>query len=375
MNAPTPIPFVDLGAQRARIGDRIDAAVARVMAHGRFIMGPEIGELEAKLAEFCGARHAITCASGTDALLLVLLARGIGAGDAVFIPAFTFTATAEVAALIGATPVFVDVREDDFNLDTASLEAAIGQSARDGLRPAAVIAVDLFGQPADYPAIHAIAAAHDLYVIADAAQSFGATLDGKPVGTLAPATATSFFPAKPLGCYGDGGAVLTDDDELAAKCRSLRVHGKGGHKYDIIAVGLNSRLDTLQAAILIEKLAIFPDEIEARQHVADAYTAAIGNHAITPQLRPGATSVWAQYTLRITDRERVSAALKDHGIPTAVYYPNSLNRQSAYAGYPVAPGGVPIAERLTGEVLSLPMHPYLDGETTERIAGALRASG
>jgi len=263
------IPFIDLGAQRERIGSRMDEAILRVVHHGKYIMGPEVHELEQRLARFCGARHCVTCANGTDALGLVLMAWGLGPGDAVFVPAFTFVATAEVVAWLGATPVFVDVLEDTFNMDPASLERAIEAAQGMELTPRAVIPVDLFGQPADYRQILPISETHGLWVLADAAQSFGAALDNRAVGTFGHATATSFFPAKPLGCYGDGGAVFTDDDELAATLRSLRVHGQGSDKYDNVRIGMNGRLDTMQAAVLLEKLAIFPAEIDARQAAAD----------------------------------------------------------------------------------------------------------
>src|SRR5499433_3131244 len=262
----TPIPFIDVAAQRHRLGNRIDAAVTRVLAHCQFVLGPEVRELEAALAAFCGARHAVTCASGTDALLMVLMAKGIGPGDAVICPSFTFCATAEVVALVGATPVFADVEEASFNLDPDSLRRACAAALEAGLRPKAVIPVDLFGQPADHDRIASIAQAQHLFVLDDAAQAFGATYKNRRLGTLAPATATSFFPAKPLGCYGDGGAVLTDDEELAQVMRSLRVHGEGhGGKYDCVRIGMNGRLDTIQAAVLIEKLKIFPEEILARE--------------------------------------------------------------------------------------------------------------
>jgi dTDP-4-amino-4,6-dideoxygalactose transaminase len=376
-DAAPSIPFIDLQAQRARIAPRIDAAIARVLAHGAYVMGPEVAQLEAALAEFAGVRHAISCSNGTDALILCLRALGVGPGDAVFVPAFTFAATAEAVLLVGATPVFVDVAEDDFNLDCASLEAAIDAVRKAGeLRPRAVIPVDLFGQPADYRAIEAIAPRHDLAVIDDAAQSFGATYENRRVGTLAPMSATSFFPAKPLGCYGDGGAVFTDDDGLAELARSLRSHGAGADKYDNARVGTNARLDTLQAAILLEKLAIFPDEIVRRQQVADRYAAALGEVARVPALKPGRTSVWAQYTLVLERRDAVQARLKAAGVPSVVYYPRPLNAQTAYRGFPVAPGGAPASERLSASVLSLPMHPYLEPRTQDRIAdlvlGALR---
>jgi dTDP-4-amino-4,6-dideoxygalactose transaminase len=370
----TPIPFIDLAAQRRRLGNRIDEAILRVVDHGGFIMGPEVRQLEADLATFCGARHAIGCANGTDALALVLMAKGVKAGDAVFCPSFTFASTAEVVAWVGATPIFVDVHADTFNMDPASLEAGIDTARRLGLAPAAVIAVDLFGQPADYDAIEAVCARHGLWLLADAAQSFGGAYKARRVGTIGAATSTSFFPAKPLGCYGDGGAVFTDDDGLAAILRSLRVHGQGSDKYDNVRIGMNGRLDTMQAAILIEKLRIFPEEIAARQTVASRYNAALADVAVVPVVLDGASSVWAQYTLRIADgrRDALAARLKVEAIPTAIYYPKPLHRQTAYRDFPVAGGALPISDRLAAEVISLPMHPYLDSDVQDRIVGAVR---
>jgi dTDP-4-amino-4,6-dideoxygalactose transaminase len=368
------IPFIDVAAQRRRLGSRIDEAIGRVLGHCQFIMGPEVRALEADLAAFCGARHAVTCASGTDALLLVLMAKGIGAGDAVICPAFTFTATAEVVALVGATPVFADVSETSFNLDPESCARAIDTARQSGLAPKAIIPVDMFGQPADHRAIAALAAAENLFVLDDAAQSFGAMYQNRCVGTLAPATATSFFPAKPLGCYGDGGAVFTDDDELATVMRSIRVHGEGNNRYESARIGINGRFDTIQAAVLIEKLKIFPDEIAARAVAARRYSEHLADVARVPRLDQGSTSVWAQYTIRLTRgaREGFAAALKAQGIPTAVYYPIPLNRQNAYRHFPVAAGGVPVAEALAEEVISLPMHAYLDEATQDRIIAVSR---
>lgn len=360
------IQFIDLEAQRKRIGPRMDEAILRVVHHGRYIMGPEVAELEQRLAAFCGAKHCVTCANGTDALALVLMAWGVRPGDAVFVPAFTFVATAEVVAWLGATPVFVDVLEDTFTMDPASLEQGIAAARAMDLIPRAVIPVDLFGQPADYRRILPVADAHDLLVLADAAQSFGATLDNRAVGTIGHATATSFFPAKPLGCYGDGGAVFTDDDELATTLRSLRVHGQGSDKYDNVRIGMNARLDTIQAAVLIEKLAVFPEEIEARNAVARRYEEQLTDRVRTPDLIPGATSVWAQYTIQVEDRAALQAALKEVGVPTAVYYPIPLSSQTGYRQYSTVPGGVPVSEALSERVLSLPMHPYL-GESEQDV--------
>lgn len=368
-----PIAFIDLKAQRARIADRVDDAIAKVLAHGAFIMGPEVRELEAELSGFAGVKHAIGCSNGTDALSLAMRALQIGPGDAVFVPDFTFAATAEVVALAGATPVFVDIDGHDFNMSKASLASAIEQvRAGSALTPKAVIPVDLFGQPADYTAIAALAQEHGLKIIADAAQSFGATYNNRRAGAIGDIACTSFFPAKPLGCYGDGGAVFTDDDDLAEAMRSLRVHGQGSDKYDNVRIGLNARLDTMQAAILLEKLKIFPDEIEARQRAADRYADGLADVAVVPSLMPGRSSVWAQYTIQVNHRDRVQAELKARGIPTAIYYPIPLSQQTAYRGFPSAPGGTPVSEELARRVLSLPMHPYLDAATQDRIIGAVR---
>jgi dTDP-4-amino-4,6-dideoxygalactose transaminase len=374
---PAPaIRFVDLQAQRARLGSRVDAAIAGVLAHGNYILGPEVAELEARLADWSGARHVVTCANGTDALKLALRARGIGSGDAVVVPAFTFVAAAEAVVIAGATPIFADVRESDFTLDPAAIEPAIETARRAGLRPAAIIAVDLFGQPADYPAILPIAERHGLFLVADGAQSFGATLDGRPVGCWGDVTATSFFPSKPLGCYGDGGALLTDDGAQADLYRSLRMHGQGEDRYDHQRIGVNSRLDSLQAAILLAKLEIFEDEIAARDRVAERYAALLGDRVQVPHVRAGVRSVWAQYTIRVADRDRVARELREHGVPTAIHYPRPLPAQPAYADFPSAPGGLPVSERLAREVLSLPMHAYLDraqqDEIAERLVEALR---
>jgi dTDP-4-amino-4,6-dideoxygalactose transaminase len=371
---PAPIPFIDVAAQRRRLGRAIDEAVARVLGHCQFILGPEVRAFEAELAAFCGARHAVGCASGTDALLMALMAKAIGPGDAVICPDFTFTATAEVVALVGATPVFADVEETSFNLSAESLARAVATARKLGLRPCAVIPVDLFGQPADHDAIAAVADAEQLFVLDDAAQAFGATYKNRRLGALAPVTATSFFPAKPLGCYGDGGAVLTDDDELADIMRSLRVHGEGRDKYDCVRIGINGRLDTIQAAVLIEKLKIFPEEIAARERIARRYSARLAEVATVPRLARGSTSVWAQYTIRIAPgrRDGLAAALKAQGIPSAVYYHTPLHRQAAYRHLPLVDGGAPVSERLTEEVISLPMHAYLDEATQDRIIEAVR---
>lgn len=365
------IEFVDLGAQRRRIGDRMDRAIARVLEHGAFIMGPEVFELEEQLAGRCRVRHAISCSSGTDALLLALLAWGVGPGDAVFVPAFTFAATAEVVALVGAAPVFVDVEESSFNLDVVSLREAVAAVGAEGRRPAGVIAVDLFGQPAPYEEISAVTAEHGMWLLADAAQSFGATGGGRPVGALADVTATSFFPAKPLGCYGDGGAVFTHDDDLARTLRSLRIHGQGNHKYDTVRIGINGRLDTIQAAVLLEKLRVFDEELELRQAVAARYTKSLEGLVQTPSVEPGARSAWAQYTVRVNGRDGVIRALSAAGVPSAVYYPTPLHRQPAYEKVALVPVDLSRSEAASASVLSLPMHPYLSETAQDRVAAAL----
>lgn len=363
--------FIDLDAQQRRLGGRLAHAMRKVLDHGQYIMGPEVRELEERLAEFCGARHAIACASGTDALLLALMAYGVGPGDAIFVPSFSFVAAAETTALLGATPVFVDVTTDDFLLDLESLKKARSEAAKQGLKPCGVIPVDLFGQPADYGKINPFAEEHELFVIADAAQSFGAELNGAKVGALADVTTTSFFPAKPLGCYGDGGALFTDDDDLADTLRSLRLHGKSVTKYDNANVGINSRLDTLQAAILLEKLTIFPAEIRERNQVAEQYATLLKDLVNIPKTRAGCVSVWAQYVIKVNNRDMVAAALKQKGVPTAVHYPKPLHLQAAYSTRPVVVD-LTLSEQLSSVVLSLPMHPYLKQETQAQISAALR---
>jgi dTDP-4-amino-4,6-dideoxygalactose transaminase len=372
-----PIELIDLGAQRRRLGRRVDDAILRVVDHGKYIMGPEVAIFEQELAGFCGAKHVLSCANGTDALGLALMAKGLGPGQAVLVPSFTFAATAEVVAWFDAVPVFVDVREDTFNMDPASLEAGIINAIRLGFEPVGIISVDLFGLPAEYDQILSTAAAHGLWVICDAAQSFGAAYKGRNVGTIGDMTTTSFFPAKPLGCYGDGGAVFVENDDVFALLKSLRVHGQGSDKYDNVRIGMNARLDTIQAAVLSEKLIIFSDEIEARNRVAARYQEFLDEAVIVPKIPLGLTSVWAQYTVRLPmgrDRDTVAAKLKAAGVPTATYYAKPLHRQSAYRDYPVTGNGLPVSDRLAGEVLSLPMHPYLDEDTQDRIVGAFRAA-
>ena len=372
---PEPVPFIDIAAQRRRLGMSIDEAVTRVLTHCQFINGPEVTALEAALADYSGAKHVVTCASGTDALLMVLMAKGVGPGDAVLCPSFTFCATGEAVALTGAVPVFVDVDEATFNMDANSLKRGIATARQRGLVPKAVMPVDLFGQSADHDAIAVVAEAEGLFVLDDAAQAFGASYKGRRLGTLGLATATSFFPAKPLGCYGDGGAIFTDDAALAETLRSIRVHGQGSDKYDNVRLGLTGRLDTMQAAILLEKLKIFDDEIAARNAVAERYARGLGNVVSVPRLASGCTSIWAQYTIRLPqgcDRDGFAAALKAQGIPTAIYYVKSMHQQTAYRDFPVADGGLPACERLSCDVISLPMHAYLDEPTQERIIRAVR---
>lgn len=368
------LPFIDLAAQRARIAGKIDSALARVLAHGQYINGPEVRTFETQLAAFCGAKHTLANANGTDALALPLMAWGVSKGDAIFCPAFTFAATAEVAPWVDATPVFVDVLPDTYNIDPASLEAAIAGVKREGkLKPAVVIAVDLFGQPADYPKIADICRREGLKLIADSAQGFGCTLDGKHPMHWADATTTSFFPAKPLGCYGDGGATLTNSDDDLAVMRSLAVHGQGTDKYDNVRIGMNSRLDTMQAAILIEKLAIFADEIKERNIVAERYRQMLPNQIKTPIVIAGGVSTWAQYTIEADDRDGLAAHLRNDGIPTAQYYPKPLHQQSAYRAYPIGAGGMKVSDDIATRVISLPMHAYLDEATQAKIAASVRA--
>ncbi|MEZ5774927.1 MAG: DegT/DnrJ/EryC1/StrS family aminotransferase [Hyphomicrobiaceae bacterium] len=369
------LPFIDLKAQYQRLKPRIDQAIHDVLDHGQYIMGPEVQRLEAELAAYTGARHALTCASGTDALLIPLLAYGIGPGDAVFVPAFTYTATAEVILLAGASPVYAEVDPATFNIDLADLERRIAAVRAGGrLKPAAILAVDLFGLPADMDGLRAIAAREGLRLIEDAAQSFGASIAGRKVGSLAPVTATSFFPAKPLGCYGDGGAIFTDDDDLAAAMRSIRVHGTGTHKYEVVRVGLNGRLDTMQAAILSVKLSVFDEELAARERISRIYDAGLADLVTVPGRPAAMTSAWAQYTVRVAGREELMGRLKSAGIPTMVYYPTPMHLQAPYRPYGGGEGSLPVSEALCGEVMSLPMHPYLTDVDARRIVDEVRSA-
>lgn len=367
-----PMQFIDLKSQLERIRPKVDLAIKRVLDHGMFIMGPEIEELEQQLAKFCGVKHALSCANGTDALVLCLMAKNVGPGDAVFVPSFTFAATAEVVVLVGATPVFIDSLEDTYNMDPKSFEQGIAYAKKLGLNPVGVIPVDLFGQPADYDEIQPIAQKHNLWVMADCAQSFGASYKGRKVGNIGDMATTSFFPAKPLGCYGDGGAIFTNDDELAEILKSLRVHGQGVDKYENIRIGMNGRLDTIQAAILLEKLKIFPDELDQRQKVADSYNVALRQWVQVPYLMAGLTSTWAQYTVQLSqniNRSDLISFLKNEGIPTAVYYVKPLHLQAAYSSYPTATGtSLPVCERLSKYALSFPMSGYISEQEAKCIS-------
>ncbi|AQS41141.1 MAG: DegT/DnrJ/EryC1/StrS aminotransferase [Candidatus Tokpelaia hoelldobleri] len=365
--------FIDLGAQRARIEKKLKNAVDKVITGGHYILGPEVAEFEKKLADYLGVKHAIACANGTDALVMPLMAKGIGAGDAVFCPSFTFAATAEVVALVGAEPVFIDVLPDSYNIDPKQLKQAVAAIRKEGrLQPKAIIPVDLFGLPADYNAIAAIAAEENLFVIEDAAQSIGGKRDNAMCGAFGNVGATSFYPAKPLGCYGDGGAMFTDDDELAETLRSILFHGKGETQYDNVRIGMNSRLDTIQAAILLEKLAILEDEMEKRNSIAARYTQGLKDVVKVPRVPAGNRSAFAQYTIEAKDRDGLKAHLQAEGIPSVVYYVKPLHLQTAYRDYPRAPGGLPISEALAGKVLSLPMHPYLSTKDQDKVIAAIR---
>ncbi len=370
--------FIDLAAQQDRIREKIDARIRTVLDHGKYIMGPEVAELEAGLARFSGAREAIACASGTDALLMSLMAYDIGPGDIVVTTPFTFIATAEVIGFLGATPVFADIDPVTYNIDAEKIDDAVEtlKQTTPALTPKAIIAVDLFGLPADYDAIDPVARKHGLVVIDDAAQSFGAVYKGQRTGSLTEVACTSFFPAKPLGCYGDGGAVLTANPELADKMRSIRIHGQGSDKYDNIRIGINGRLDTLQAAILLAKLDIFEDEIGRRQEAADRYTRSLSElpGLITPSVPNNYASVWAQYSVLAEDaahRTALQTKLKKAGIPTAIYYPKPLHLQTAFAHLPYRQGDFPVSEQIADRIFSIPMHPYLTADQQDQVASAL----
>ncbi|MCX7686169.1 MAG: DegT/DnrJ/EryC1/StrS family aminotransferase [Acetobacteraceae bacterium] len=379
---PRPIALFDMHAQQRLIRPEIDRRIAAVLDGGRFINGPEVAEIERELAAFAGVGHAVGVSSGTDALQIAMMAEGIGRGDAVFLPAFTYTATAEVPLVLGATPVFVDVEEESFNISLPDLRARLARVLAEGrLRPRAVVGVDLFGLPADWPAIRALCADHRMFALDDAAQAFGAALHGRRLGGWADATALSFYPTKTLGCYGDGGMILTEDAAKAELYRSLRTHGEGKTRYEVERTGMNGRLDSIQAAVLLAKLPLFEGEIAARRRVAGWYRAALSGHAaIGLQAEPpGAENVYGLFTIRLPDagtRARVQAALSAAGIPSAIYYPKPLHHQPAYraahaAGFAGEPPPLPVAEALAGRVLSLPMHPYLTEAEVARVAGAV----
>jgi dTDP-4-amino-4,6-dideoxygalactose transaminase len=382
--------FVDLNAQQELIRDELERQIRNVLAHGNYIMGPEVGALENRLAEFVGVKYAVGCSSGTDALLLSLMASGVGPGDAIFTTPFTFIATAEVIVLLGATPVFVDIDPKTFNMDPTKLERAIdalksrnasehvlpADALLPSLTPKGIITVDLFGLPADYDLINSIASKQGLFVLEDGAQSFGGEYRGRKACSLGDISCTSFFPAKPLGCYGDGGMCFTDDESLAHSLQSLRVHGKGDHKYDNVCVGMNGRLDTLQAAILLAKFDIFPGEVELRQEVAHRYGELISENGngnpgfVTPEIPAGYKSAWAQYSILTEDkahRKNTQDKLKEAGIPSAIYYPLPLHLQSAFASLGYRQGDFPVSEDCSKRILSLPIHPYLEKTDQERI--------
>ena len=377
MTTPTPIPFLDLKAQQARIAPELRRRLDAVLEHCQFVLGPEVAELETALAAFCGAAHCVAVSSGTDALQIALMAEGIGRGDAVFLPAFTYTATAEVPLLLGATPVFVDVDPRTFQIDPGHLALRVEEVRAAGrLRPRALIGVDLFGQPADWPALSAIAAREDLFTIDDLAQSFGCTLHGRALGAAADATATSFFPSKPLGAYGDGGALFTESAERAALFRSLRTHGEGTTRYEVLRTGMNGRLDTLQAAVLLAKLSVFREELAARERAAQYYDRHLGGRLEIPARVPDSTSAWAIYSVLLPDaaaRERVQTALRAEEIPTAIYYPRPLHQQPAYRAAHDG-SALPVAEALGARILALPIHPDLTEAALARMCAALVAA-
>lgn len=371
--------FRDLAKQYEVLKKDIDQAMVSVAQQSHYIMGPQVKELEQQLADYVGVKHCLSCANGTDALTLALKAWGIGPGDAVFVPDFTFFSSAEVVALEGATPIFVDVCADTYNIDTKSLEKAIELTLAEGkLKPRVVVAVDLFGLPANYPEVKAVARKYGLLILEDGAQGFGGTINGQKDCSFGDISTTSFFPAKPLGCYGDGGAVFTDNDEWAELINSYRVHGKGTDKYDNVRIGMNSRLDTLQAAILQVKLRAFDNEVERVNEAAAHYTRLLENHVVTPVIPEGFRSSWAQYTIRLNSEEQrnsIQQALKEAGIPSMVYYPKTMHQQTAFAqtAQPTDCDSY-VARRLCATVLSLPMHPYIETSEIENICSTLIAT-
>ncbi|MGU9957521.1 MAG: DegT/DnrJ/EryC1/StrS family aminotransferase [Arenicellales bacterium WSBS_2016_MAG_OTU3] len=364
--------FIDLKTQYRGLKPDIDAAIMNVLNHGRYVMGPEIEALESQLAEFTGARHVVSCASGTDALLMALMAKNVGPGDAVFTSPFTFFASAEVIALLGATPVFVDIDAATFNIDVKKLEQSIEKVANAGkLNLRGIIPVDLFGQPADYANIQVLADKHDLFVLEDAAQSLGSTLYGSKAGALAECAATSFYPAKPLGCYGDGGAVFTDSDELVELLKSIRSHGQGASQYDNVRLGITGRMDSIQAAVLCCKLKVFAQELKRRQEIAKHYNELLADHVQTPSIIDGAQSAWALYTIQLDRRDQIKQTLAKAGVPSVIYYPKPLHLQQAFAGLGYKKGDLPVSEKSCERVLSLPMHPGLTAQEVETVAEQL----
>ncbi|NHQ58992.1 DegT/DnrJ/EryC1/StrS family aminotransferase [Chlorobium sp. BLA1] len=368
--------FIDLLSQKDRIRTPLLQRLERIVDSCQFIMGPEVTELESRLAAYVGSRHCVSCSSGTDALLMPLLAKGIGPGDAVLTTPFTFFATAEVISLVGATPVFVDVCPDTFNINPELVCRGVEEALAKGLKPKALIPIDLFGLPAYYERIEAVAASFNLWILEDAAQGFGGSFRGRKAGSFGLVGATSFFPAKPLGCYGDGGAIFTDDDELDLLLRSVRIHGSGVDKYNNERIGINGRLDSFQAAVLLEKLAIFDDELDARQRVADSYSRRLEGRVTVPRIPEGYRSAWAQYSLLAassSERDQLMQALQKEGIPTMIYYKIPLHLQKAYASLNYKTGDFPVSEDMSSRVFSLPMHPYLKDEEVERICEVLLA--
>jgi UDP-2-acetamido-2-deoxy-ribo-hexuluronate aminotransferase len=372
-----PIPFLDLKAQQARIATDLRRRLDIVLEHCQFILGPEVRELEAELAKFCGAKHCVSVSSGTDALQIAMMAEEIGRGDAVFLPAFTYTATAEVPLVLGATPVFVDVDPRTFQIDPAHLVQRIEKVRAEGkLNPRAIVGVDLFGQAADWAALADIARRFDLFLLDDLAQSFGGSLHGRMLGSQADATATSFFPSKPLGAYGDGGALFTESEDRADLYRSLRTHGEGKTRYEVLRTGMNGRLDSMQAAVLLAKLAVFPEELEARERIARVYDQRLGNAVVTPKRVENSTSAWAIYAILLPNeaaRDRTQAALRADGVPTAIYYPRPLHRQPAYSGHHDG-SALPVSEDLAGRILALPIHPDLTDQDVDRVCEAVLAT-
>jgi dTDP-4-amino-4,6-dideoxygalactose transaminase len=368
------ISFIDLAAQQQRIRSDIDARIAKVLDHGQYIMGPEVAELEAELASYAKAKHVISCSSGTDALILALIAVGLRPGQGVIVPSFTFAASAEAIAVLGAIPVFAEIDGRSFNLDADRLDSALSAAHAQQIDIVGIMAVGLFGQPANITALSDYAQAHNLWMLDDAAQSFGGRWQNRPSGSLADITATSFFPAKPLGCYGDGGAVFTDDDEMAERARSARIHGQGSDKYENIQIGMTARLDTVQAAILLAKMAIFDEELQLRNKVADRYEQLLSEHVTTPFIAADAYSSWAQYVIILpeaSNRADIQTRLSADGIPSAIYYPRPMHTQPPYKRYPVSEGGLAITEYMADHVLALPMHPYLDETVQRNVADGL----